>query len=333
MGNFALVSYDINNKPKEHFFNKLSQLFSGNKKAKVQQLPFSELNLNCHLLNLPYLLTDMKELSDRKIRKLEQQITQECHDANIEEIIYPKNLIRLGIFDCVTPIYTGRYIYESLLLRILNEIFTQRGIKLSNLDIAFIHGDNYEELYSLVWLLSPFIKYLTIVTEDKDIIMNELERLCEDTGLSVRLTNNLKNGLSECDVIVNLLNLADFNNATRIKSKAIVINYNNSDISRLFGTNEIINGIEIKIPDKIKTIIPEEVQKLYTSTELSEIMLSHKEELGGFLTSSSYKLEALVSLDQEFERLGFKINGFVGRHGFLKRENISISSTKSGKVI
>ncbi len=333
MGNFALVSYDVDDRPQKNFINKLSHLLSRkNKKIKQQQLKFSDLDLNCYLIQLPYSLTDIKEFSDRKSRKLEEQLIQVCSEANIQEIIYPGNLMRLGIFN-ITSIYTGKYIYESLLLRILNEIFTLRGIKLSNLDIAFIHGDNYQELYSLVWFLSPFIKYLTIVTEDKDIIMNELEKLCEDTGLSVRLTNDLKNGLADCDVVINLLNLTDFNNATRIKTKAIVINYNGSDIGKLFEKNEMINGIEIKIPDKIKSIIPEHVQKLYTSAELSEIVLIHKEEHGGFLTSGSYKLEALISLDREFERLGFKINGFVGRHGFLNRENISISSTKSGKVI
>jgi len=70
-------------------------------------------------------------------------------------------------------------------------ISEKKGKDIRELDVAIIHGNDYTFCIHYIKILSSILKFLTIITHEKESIENMTDNIFEETGLAVRVTDNL----------------------------------------------------------------------------------------------------------------------------------------------
>jgi len=101
-------------------------------------------------------------------------------------------------------LFFGRFLYKALLVNILKLISEKKGKDIRELDVAIIHGNDYTFLHSYIKILSSILKFLTIITHEKESIENMTDNIFEETGLAVRVTDNLAGGMKDAEAVINL---------------------------------------------------------------------------------------------------------------------------------
>ena len=213
--------------------------------------------------------------------------------------------------------FTGRLLFKALISNILDEIYSKRGFRIKDLDMAIVQGKSTEELFLYIRLLASSIKYLTILSEDNESIEKQVEDFYEETGLSMRVTHDCRSGFKGVNFI---LNLGDLLPSMKLSSQAVVLNYGDSSCNRAFGENIIINGIEVKLPSEMAAKLGKNVLDYYTQLELAEMMLYKKVDIH----IEDVSIDTAEKISKEFTKRAFSISGFVGRRNVLKTRDIKV---------
>ena len=127
--------------------------------------------------------------------------------------------------------------------------------------MLLIGGEEDEKLNVIIQLLLSRIKYLTIITENKASIMNTVNKIYQETGLSIRIAVENKNVYRDIDLIINLNNFYELKSSYKLKSNAIIINYSGTNANWTGTENNIINKVDIGLPDSIKNKIDSDIIK------------------------------------------------------------------------
>jgi hypothetical protein len=274
--------------------------------------------LKIHVINLPFHVDELTALSKGKIRSIEEFIREYCASHELDMVKLPRVILEKDIFQNSTPNpFTGRLLFKSLITNILIEIYSRRDCRIKDLDMAVVQGKNTEELFAYIRLLAASIKYLTIFSEDKEGIEKQIEDFYEETGLSMRVTQDIKSCFKGINFI---LSLGELQSGMKLSSKAIVVNYGDTDCSNIFGENIVINGIEVKLPNGIASKLGRNVIEQYTQLELAEIILCSKLEI----IMGDVSTEICEKLSREFSRQAFEISSFIGRRGILKKSDFNV---------
>lgn len=298
------------------------------KEIKVAELFKEESNteneeckaLKIHIIHLPFHVDELAAFSRGRINRIEEFINEYCASNKIDVVIYSKLLLERNIFlgNVATP-FIGRLLFKSLVSNILNEIYSKRGFRINDLDMAIVHGKSDEELFTYIRLLAPYIKYLTIISDDKEGIEKQVEDFYEETGLSIRVTRDIKSGFRGIDFI---LSIGDLQPGMKIGTRAVILNYGDSGCSNIVGENIIINGIELRLPGTITTKLGKNVLENFTQLELAEIILCNKLDIPiDEISDKTYEI-----LSKEFTAQAFTISGFEGRHNILKASDIKVKN-------
>ncbi|MCX7841908.1 MAG: hypothetical protein N2489_02390 [Clostridia bacterium] len=317
MGNFSLIVY----KKESARPSLLSKVLESFKKERfedyTQEISLSE-NCKGFLVTLPYGYEKLHELRKGEILRFKNYMDSLVRDKSLENVILTEKLEHLDwLKDFKGQKYNGQTLYQALLVYILIEIFSGRGIKIGGLDIAVVHGQNNRVLFEIVGMLASDIKYLTVISDRKQELEEEMERIYSDTGLSVGITEDCRSGLKNADVIINLGNLGGMGINSRINPKALIINFCQVDSDKAFAENTIINSVEIKFPKSGAGETKEIAGEFFGSLQLAEIILMHK-------ISGEAQNSVLKKLAHEFRKDGYAISGFVGRRTLIKTKGIMV---------
>ena len=276
-------------------------------------------NLKAYIIKLPFSLGDIGKPSNNI--KIGRFLSKACTQLNIKNCILPwAAQATCGFEGGISNPFKGMHLYKALLISVLDEIYTKRGIKISELDIVIVQGESCEELFSLIRVLTPFAKYLTVLVNDSEAVEHEINRVYTDTGLSVMTTGNLKSGCKNADLIINLGGLRE--SSSGIRPKAIVLNYDKSGVCNISGEYVLINGIEVSMHEETLAKIGELACEHFSKLELAEIILSHKANMEDRIIANCMDFESMCGLSSEFKKTGCRITGFKGRHNIFKAEDI-----------
>lgn len=273
-------------------------------------------HLNVYIIRVPYSLEELKQLRKRKVDKVNKMISRICGFYNINDCI-PAKKISGGIKPdvCIGDEFTGQYLFRCLLTNVLDEIYTKRGIKISSLDIAIINGKDMGELYTIISQLSPLVKYITVLTDNKDEIEDAADRIYSDTGLSIRLTCDYKNALKYIDLIINLRE-DDF--VFKPDDRVVILNYGLLHPDHLPRKSQCIQGVDIDLPESISNRLPKDVYHYFSKLEMTEIILTHKTDVE---RRSAVQISEIIQ--NEFNCDGYKVTALV--HSTIKQTTHSES--------
>lgn len=274
------------------------------------------------VIKLPYTTRELRGIAGNKANRF---INRVCSDFNIPEPIIPLEIRdALGRGNSEPCGCGGKVLFKSLLVDILEEICTARSIKISDPDIVFVSEASCPELYTYLSLLSPLVKYVTLITRDRNTVEEDINRIFEDTGLSIGVTTDFRSGLRNADIIINLCGLKECA-ALRLKNKAVLINLEGVKITGVTGQNTVINGVEISLPHKLVHEIGREMLDFFSTEEIAEAILSAESEDWTDSSGTGF----VKGMSQSFKRMGCRITGFLGQYNRIRISDIGARNARS----
>ncbi len=264
-------------------------------------------NLVIYNIKLPFKLRELNKSSKIVRNKAEKLIFKMCIEKSIDRCIIPADL-DLSLKNCEKSGFTGDILYKVLVEHILKDICEKQGSSIREVDIAVIQAEDDVLPYIVIKLLSPIVKFITLVTNHRDTMGKKLEQVCDETGLSVRITNDVESALENCDLVINYGNIKSGSIKKTVNPNAIVINYGEFEDTLLGNRNTIINGIDIGLGKKYIEGFEKDIYNFYSPIEIAEVILTSK------FDKSINNLYDLV----DYNFVGNLINNFVEEGFFLK---------------
>ncbi len=207
-----------------------------------------------------------------------------------------------------------KLLFRSLLIDIINAISRDKGIRLEDMNIAVVQGEAAEELHSTVQRLSALVKYLDIITPDKESLRDSIDRVLFDTGLPVVLREET-GCLKKAHIVINLGGLGKYFTRFRINPEAVVVNYGSIPARFLSLIPAIVEGIEVALPKEIISKLDKNVLRCYTGLELAEIILCSRYGIKSSENKGVYDAGLLEGISRVFKKDGYRLTGLTGRHG------------------
>lgn len=287
-------------------------------------------NLKCFLIKLPYETEELRKLSTKKFKRIEESIRSICDENSIQNCILPQKISEAHEFrGCSKFDFNGNFLYRALMANIMDTIYTSRGINISKLDIVIIHGGGKEDTLVIIKLLSDIVKYITVAADSKQDFEEEAEEVFIDTGLVVRVTEDYKSALKSADFVINLKNIGKNESIVEsalckaINPKAVILNYGVIDTIRLGIGNTTINGLVISLPEEVEQKIQSDIFDYFSNMGLAELILFYRTK-NSEDQYNSRNLDMVKKISNDFGKDGYNITGFVGRHNIIKTKEVKL---------
>ena len=276
------------------------------------------------VIEIPFPVNFLSACGERTLGKLKKWISDECARLEVRFCLYSGELLqktRLAPAETDSGRF-GEYLFKALLPGVMEEIFLQRGIRPGELDIAVIAGHSRTELLTVLSCVLPMVKYITVVTHDKEQIREEAGRIFEETGLSMMVTSDYEASLKYSDLIINLGNL--HGEGTRIKPnrRSIILNYGHKNVPDRLAENTVINGVAITLPGQLQAFPGDRIINRFDKGQLAWVMLTMK--LFGDVCRELPDCARLRQIYRAFRSEGYGIAEYAGRHGTVGKEQIRI---------
>ncbi|HHW30325.1 MAG TPA: hypothetical protein GXX20_01420 [Clostridiaceae bacterium] len=278
---------------------------------------FDDENINILSVLLPFEIKDL----EKKAETIKNKISGICSTNKIDKCIIPigsaEKFIDEGNY--LFQAFSGKILFKSLLVLIIEEICRRKEMMINEADISIVHGNNAGELITFTRILSPYIRYLTLVTGFSNEIEDEIDKLYAESGLAISITSDINRGIKNKDIVINLGSMERKNLDSKINQNAWIINYGSQDINKSNSKNIIINGIKINLTENIKrkTEDIKNMNLLYESSHIAEALIYYKLQKYEAGLSFQDDNELYDNMAREFIRMGFKIEGLIGRHGLV----------------
>ena len=274
-------------------------------------------NVKAWMIKLPF---DPGTLFRLNLGFIMEYLERVCNENNIQNCLVPQPLrektVQSGVFkDSRIP---GKVLLKSLLIPVLEEIYSKAGMRIENLDLVIVSGDDQEELFTIVRLLEPYIKFVTILTANKGEIESRFSEIFSDSGLSFSISSEYKNRLKHADLIINMGKLPDIMRC-RMPKKSLLINLYEPVESNIPGENTVLNDIVFDISGANVKNLMYELHGYYSKYELYGIIITHKLDLTSF---QNFNHDAAIYIRSEFKKAGCRITGFAGRRGVISIYNV-----------
>jgi hypothetical protein len=288
------------------------------KKIKINE------ELNIYIIRIKYTLEEINKFKRFKIKRFKKNIYKYSVENRLDKCILPVSApesLEFGI--CIKNPFSGHFIYAALLVNILEIIAEKKGVSIKEFETGILHGDNNNLLYSYIKLLSPLVKFITIITNKKKNIQEEIDKIYYETGLSIRLTEDIESGLDGLDIIINLGDFNNFKKGKKIKSNAIVINYGTLNSDEIIFSNIVVNGISIKFDNSFESALDKNTISCFTKLELASIIFCHSEDrtnVNGNIADNS----TVSSILSQFLKSGYKITSLVGSFQGTECKNLDL---------
>jgi len=290
------------------FFRKLKRVFK--LKPHLDQKFEVDGNFSIQGMRLPYTLKEFNRLGEASRKRIDKMILKVCNENSINVCILPA-ICNYSLKSCVKSGFGGRFAYTALLEYILQDLCTKHGLNIREVDIAVVQGEDEVLPYIVIKLLSPVVKFVTLVTKYRELMDGKIEQICDETGLSVRITEDLEGVLKSCDFVINYGNIKLSGIKNKLKSNAIVINYGKLEDAQEELKETVIGGIDIGLGNKYFQGIDKDVFNFYSSTEIAEIVLLNKLDKS---INNFHDLIEYISVDSFkkcFMEEGFYIRGYL----------------------
>jgi hypothetical protein len=278
-------------------------------------------SIDVDMIFLPFHSSEVSGFKKGLLDRIGKRIVQVCSVNGAKECILPKQLLQIpALRECLRTLLPLEYLYKCVFVNIIDSVCSCKGMNISDMDVAIIKGEEDELFISILKLLSLRTKFITIITQNPDGIDKEVTEIYEETGLSIRLTGDFRNGMKSSGFIINLLSSDKLVSNAKISQSAVILNYGALDASRLPYENPVINGIDIALPKYVVTNLGEAVCKDFAGLHIAEAILKHRVAMEEWpLDFSNYRV--LNKISAAFKNEGYRIRGFIGRRSIFKLED------------
>ena len=196
-----------------------------------------------------------KKFNTKKLRKIGQRINKKIYEEGIKTIVLSDDInaikeIREELIN--NNVLDGRWLFNYLILDTIEYVLDKKKKPIEESEISILVNETSDVNIQNILQIARVVKNLNIITNNIDVFKQIEDKLYNDLGIAIRVTNNKRKSLIKSDVIINL----DFNDETITKytlpPNGIVVNINRKVAlkKRFNGIN--ISSYKISVPVKYK---------------------------------------------------------------------------------
>lgn len=263
------------------FYMKIKEIFVIKlPKNLLNKIKINE-NLDLILIKIPYKICKSKKLGWLKLKRIKKIISRVCRENSIGKCLFSREAPDMPELKRITrnP-FTGEVIYVSLLNEILKRVALKKGVKVRDFNVVILDGEASVWLSPFIDLLSPRLRFLTVITANRGRIQKKADEIYNKTGLSARVTDNVVSGLKDADIVINLGLPKGFYGHIDMPDDVLIIDYEEPKGSIVASKSINMNGIVIGLPPGIGEKIDKEFYRFFSKIEFSEIIILNKLGIG-----------------------------------------------------
>lgn len=241
-----------------------------------------------------------EKFNSKKLRKIGQRINKKIYEEGIKTIVLSDDInpikeIREELIN--NNVLDGRWLFNYLILDTIEYVLDKKKKKVEESEISILVNETADVNIQNIQQIARVVKNLNIVTNNIDVFKQIEDKLYNDLGIAIRVTNNKRKSLIKSDVIINL----DFNDETIAKytlpPNGIVININRKVAlkKRFNGIN--ISSYKISVPVKYK-------------------LANFKDNV--MYESKIYSKTPYENIIQRIRRDDIKVLGLIGNNGIIQ---------------
>jgi len=181
----------------------------------------------------------------KNVIKLADKIGNKLQYYNINNSVIENNLnidnFKNRLYEKNINILDGRWLFNYLLIDILEYITNLQKEKLENQEVSIAVNDLNEEAVNNIYEIASTIKRLNVITNNIEKLKNIESKLYKEKGIMITVSNNKRKSLAKAKIILNIDFPEEMLNKYIINKKAILINIE----GKVKINNKTFNGVNI----------------------------------------------------------------------------------------
>jgi len=244
------------------------------------------------------------KLASRVAKKLKYYTITDIVLENKFKSDYFKNVL----FENNLNILDGRWLFKYILVDILEYIANIKNEKVENMEVTLLVNDLDEVAVSNIYEIANNIKRLNIVTNNMGKVKYIENKLYEEKGIMITVSDNKRKSLAKSKIIINLDFPEETINRYNINKKAILINIENKikiQSKSFCGIN--INYYDLEInTDIMNKFIEKGIYNNFDKTLLYESVL--------------YSKNRFNTIRERIKKDKIKLSGLIGNNGLISEK-------------
>ena len=208
-----------------------------------------------------------------------------CNNVIISRKLKNNNNFINFLYSNSINIVNGKKIHRGLTEKIIEKVCKNNEILPKESRISFAINYSEENIIKVIENCSKIFKFISIVSNNIDAFKRIKEKLYNENGIIITISNNRKKAFSKTDIIVNVDFPEEMLNKYDIYDNAVVININEpTKIRKKRFSGKIINDykISLKKNSNIELELKHEKYKKYDIKDLAEVyLIQYPEEICG----------------------------------------------------
>jgi len=256
----------------------------------------------------------------KKEIKLADKIAKKLKYYNINNIAIDNNLhidnFKNRLYENNINILDGRWLFNYLIIDSLEYITNLKEEELGNKEISILVNDLNEVNINNIYEIAERVKRLNIITNNINKLKNIENKLYEEKGIMITVSNNKRKSLAKTQIIVNIDFPEEILNKYNINKKAILINIED----KIKIHNKSFNGININYYDIeidkniMNKFIENDMDNNFDKTVLYESLV--------------YSKNRYHTICEKIKKDGIKIKGLIGNNGVINEKEIQMLNFK-----
>ena len=195
----------------------------------------------------------IEELKEKQIIKLANKTDKILQKVHSKKIVLSKELYKLEtykdkLYSSGYDITDGKWLFEAISYKILDYIANKKDIKKEETTLSVLVNNLTDYTLENIKIFAKNFKTLNIVTNHIDKFKNLIDKIYDEYGVIITVTNNKRKSLIKSKIIFNIDFPKELLNKYNIFDEAIIVNINgNMKINKKRFNGLIINDYEIRI--------------------------------------------------------------------------------------
>jgi len=256
------------------------------------------------LFLVPYRKKSQIKLADKIAKKLEYY--------NINNIVIENKLniddFKNRLYENNINILDGRWIFNYLIVDVLEYIAFTKEEALESQEINLLVNDINEVNVNNVYKIAERVKRLNVITNNIGKLKNIENKLYEQKGIMITVSNNKRKSLAKAKIILNIDFPEEILNEYNINKKAILINIEGKIKIHNKGFSGInVNYYDIEVNNNLMNkFIENNIYDAFDKTILYESILYNKNRY--------QTIRERISKDE------IKLKGLIGNNGVINKK-------------
>ena len=194
-------------------------------------LEIPELKVKVCMIQFPCDRDTLGLLAESKISKYCSRIELLLKKLEFENVVLDDGIEKhksiVDYFNSLEGIclFNGKKIFTLYLEEIIRSICKLLSVSINDLRIGIIADRLDVEKECLIKRLVTELRFLSIVSPNYKNMVKLTEKIYEDTGLVITVSDDDKNVFKECNIVINFSNDSEFVNNCKLYEHTIVVNY------------------------------------------------------------------------------------------------------------